>query len=45
MGDCSESQSGARALCATCDGIGIVGDDDPGRYPTPCPACSEEDAA
>lgn len=29
----------ARAFCGTCDGLGLVGDDDPLRYPTPCPMC------
>lgn len=29
----------ARAFCPTCDGLGLVGDDDSRRYPTPCPVC------
>lgn len=29
----------ARAFCSTCDGIGIVGDDNPLTYPTLCPMC------
>ena len=29
----------ARAFCPTCDGTGLVGEDDPLRYPTPCPEC------